>query len=243
MSPASEKNAPCASALPTGKQRNIVLIGMPGVGKTTIAKRLMRAADMEFLDTDRVIEAQCGKKISELVAENGAEGFISLENRICAGIDTDNCVIATGGSVVYGEDAMRHLSEIGTVVYLKLAFPLLKKRLDTSLAERGVVLRHGQTFYDLYRERVPLYEKYADIVIDERTCYPTQTAERVYRALRRFGFFRGKAVSFLPHRALFSQNAQDDAASTDVPSGPDSRKKMRFSHAEKTKAARRQKKN
>ncbi len=190
------------------KQRNIILIGMPGVGKTTIAKRLMRAASMEFLDTDRVIEAQCGEKISELVRKNGAEGFIVIENRICASIDADNAVIATGGSVVYGEDAMRHFSEIGTVVYLKLAFPLLRKRLDTSLAARGVVLRHGQSFYDLYCERVPLYERYADIVIDERNCYPTQTAERVYRALRRYGFFRGKDLPFISDRKKFADKQE-----------------------------------
>ncbi len=187
------------------KQNNIILIGMPGVGKTTIAKRLMRAAGMEFLDTDRVIEEACGKKIAALVAEHGADGFIALENRICAQINATNTVIATGGSVVYGEDAMQHLSACGCVVYLKLAFPLLKKRLDMSLFERGVVLKKGQSFYDLYRERIPLYEKYADIVIDERGCYPTQTAERVFRALRRYGFFRGKKLPFLPKRSLFSQ--------------------------------------
>ncbi len=186
------------------KQSNIILIGMPGVGKTTIAKRLQRAAAMELIDTDRVIEAQCGEKISALVAKNGSEGFIALENRICASIETDNAVIATGGSVVYGEDAMRHFTEIGTVVYLKLAYPLLKKRLDSSLSARGVVMRHGQSFYDLYCERVPLYEKYADIVIDERNCYPTQTAERVYRALRRYGFYRGKNLPFIADRKQFA---------------------------------------
>ncbi len=191
-------------ALLLPKQKNIILIGMPGVGKTTIAKRLQRAASMDLIDTDRVIETAYGEKISALVAQNGTEGFIALENRICAGIDADNAVIATGGSVVYGEDAMRHFSEIGTVVYLKLAFPLLKKRLDSSLSARGVVMRHGQSFYDLYCERVPLYEKYADIVINERNCYPTQTAERVYRALRRYGFFRGKNAPFISDRSRFA---------------------------------------
>lgn len=103
---------------------------------------------------------------------------------------------------------MRHLSKNGTVVYLKLAFPLLQKRLRTP-RERGVVLRRGQSLYDLYRERVPLYEKYADIVIDEHNCYPTQTAERVYRALRRFGFFRErKNPGYLP-RTLFSKKSEE----------------------------------
>ena len=148
------------------KHRNIILIGMPAVGKTTIGKRIAAAADLTFLDTDRIIETETGKKIPDLIREHGTDGFLAIENRICAELDAQNCIIATGGSVVYGEDAMRHLSENGTVVYLKLAFPLLQKRLRTP-RERGVVLRRGQSLYDLYRERVPLYEKYADIVVDE----------------------------------------------------------------------------
>ncbi len=190
------------------KHRNIILIGMPAVGKTTIGKRIAAAADLTFLDTDRIIETETGKKIPDLIREHGTDGFLAIENRICAELDTENCIIATGGSVVYGEDAMRHLSENGTVVYLKLAFPLLQKRLRTP-RERGVVLRRGQSLYDLYRERVPLYEKYADIVIDEHNCYPTQTAERVYRALRRFGFFRErKNPGYLP-RTLFSKKSEE----------------------------------
>ncbi len=190
------------------KHRNIILIGMPAVGKTTVGKRIAAAADLTFLDTDRIIETETGKKIPELICEHGTDGFLAIENRICAALEAENCIIATGGSVVYGEDAMRHLSENGTVVYLKLAYPLLQKRLRTP-RERGVVLRRGQSLYDLYRERVPLYEKYADIVIDEHNCYPTQTAERVYRALRRFGFFRErKNPGYLP-RTLFSKKAEE----------------------------------
>ncbi|MBQ7301806.1 MAG: shikimate kinase [Clostridia bacterium] len=190
------------------KHRNIILIGMPAVGKTTIGRRIAAAADMTFLDTDRIIEAETGKTIPALLHEHGTDGFLAIENRICAAVDVTDSIIATGGSVVYGKDAMRKLSEIGTVVYLKLAYPLLQKRLRTP-RERGVVLRRGQSLYDLYCERVPLYEKYADIVIDERTCYPTQTAERVYRALRRSGFFcERKSVGFLP-RTLFSKKAEE----------------------------------
>lgn len=190
------------------KHRNIILIGMPAVGKTTVGRRIAAAADLTFLDTDRIIEAKTGKKLPDLIRENGTEGFLAIENRICSEIDTTDSIIATGGSVVYGEDAMRRLSEIGTVVYLKLAYPLLQKRLHTP-RERGVVLRRGQSLYELYRERVPLYEKYADIVIDERNCFPTQTAERVFRALRRNGFFRErKSIGYLP-RTLFSKKAEE----------------------------------
>lgn len=191
------------------KHRNIILIGMPAVGKTTIGKRIAAAASLTFLDTDRIIEAETGADIPSLIRDNGTEGFLAIENRVCSSIDVTDCIIATGGSVVYGEDAMRQLSGIGTVVYLKLAYPLLQKRLRTP-RERGVVLRRGQSLYDLYRERVPLYEKYADIVIDERTCYPTQTAERVYRALRRNGFFRERKNAGQPlHRTLFSKIAEE----------------------------------
>lgn len=202
---------PSAAGASRGKHRNIVLIGMPGVGKTTIARRLVHAASMEFLDTDRVIEAQCGKSIAELLSSLGSDAFLELENRICADLEAENTIIATGGSVVYGKDAMRHLREIGCVVYLKLAFPQLKKRLDTSLSERGVVLRGGQSFYDLYLERTPLYERYADIIIDEHSCYPTQTAERVYRALQQNGFFSDQgstiaAPSSKPHRTWFGHH-------------------------------------
>jgi len=161
-----------------------------------------------FAKEDRIIEAETGQNLPDLIRENGTEGFLSIENRVCAAIDVTDCIIATGGSVVYGEEAMQNLSESGTVVYLKLAYPLLQKRLRTP-RERGVVLRRGQSLYDLYRERVPLYEKYADIVIDERTCYPTQTAERVYRALRRSGFFRERRhIGYLP-RTLFSKKAEE----------------------------------
>lgn len=198
------------------KHRNIILIGMPAVGKTTVGRRIAAAANMTFLDTDRIIETETGKTIPALICDHGTEGFLAVENRICAAIDVSDCIIATGGSVVYGEEAMRHLSEIGTVVYLKLAFPLLQKRLRTP-RERGVVLRRGQSLYDLYRERVPLYEKYADIIIDERTCYPTQTAERVYRALRRSGFFHErKHVGYLP-RTLFSKKAEEQRTSKNKP--------------------------
>lgn len=172
------------------KGKNVILIGMPGVGKTTIAHRLAALSGLHFLDTDRVIEEKTGKKLPEIIAEEGTEGFLAAENRICAELEAEGCVIATGGSVIYGGDAMKRLSALGTVVYLKLSCQALRGRLK-DLEERGVALKPGQTFESLYAERVPLYEKYADITIDEQTCYPSQTAARVHRALRRAGFFRG----------------------------------------------------
>ena len=173
---------------PAGK--NVILIGMPGVGKTTIAKRLAANSGLRFLDTDRVIESIEKRPLSDIIAAEGVEGFLAIENRICASLVAEGSIISTGGSVVSGRDAMEHLAKLGTVVYLKLNYASLCGRLH-DLEARGVVLKEGQTLRDLYNERVPLYEQYADIIIDEHMCYPSQTAARVHRALRREGFFRG----------------------------------------------------
>jgi shikimate kinase len=144
---------------------NITLIGMPGVGKSTLGVVLAKVLGYEFLDSDLLIQKQEKKKLYEIIAESGTDGFQEIENRVNASIDTDNSVIATGGSVVYCEDAMEHLKSIGKVVYLEISLQALHKRLG-NLEKRGVVLKDGQTLADLYKERIPLYEKYADLVIN-----------------------------------------------------------------------------
>ena len=120
----------------------------------------------QFLDSDLLIQKQEKRRLSEIIEEEGYRGFQEVENRVNAAIDVENTIIATGGSVVYCEEAMEHLKSIGTVVYLKLSLQALSKRLG-NLKGRGVLLREGQTLADLYDERTPLYEKYADIVVDE----------------------------------------------------------------------------
>ncbi len=170
--------------------KNIILIGMPGVGKTTIGKRLAVMSGLGFLDTDRIIEAKTGHKIAQLLSEHGVGGFIEIENRICAALHAEYSVIATGGSVVYGEEAMAHLHDLGTIVYLQLDLIALSSRLG-DLRTRGVVLPHGMSLEALYAERVPLYRKWADIVIDENLSYPAQTTRRLHHELRNRGFFRG----------------------------------------------------
>jgi shikimate kinase len=144
---------------------NITLIGMPGVGKSTLGVVLAKVLGYEFLDSDLLIQKQEKKKLYEIIAESGIEGFQEIENRVNASIDTDQSVIATGGSVVYCKDAMEHLKSIGKVVYLEISLQALHKRLG-NLEKRGVVLKDGQTLADLYKERIPLYEKYADLVIN-----------------------------------------------------------------------------
>ncbi len=145
---------------------NIELIGMPASGKSTAGVILATVLGMDFVDADLVIQKQTGKRLSQLIEELGVEGFVDLEDRINASIEAENTIISTGGSAVYGEREMKHFSEIGTVVYLEVPYEELEKRLS-DIRGRGVVLREGQTLRDLYEERKPLYEKYADITVSE----------------------------------------------------------------------------
>jgi shikimate kinase len=144
---------------------NIILIGMPGAGKSTAGVVLAKKLGYRFIDSDLVIQEKCGKLLYQLIEELGEAGFLALEDEINREIWADKAVIATGGSAVYGQAAMAHFKEIGKVVYLRLPYGELEQRLG-NLHERGVVLKKGFSLRDLYEERVPLYEKYADAVID-----------------------------------------------------------------------------
>lgn len=145
--------------------QNLILIGMPGCGKSTVGVVLAKALGMDFIDSDLVIQRKMGKRLSALLDEYGDEGFREIENRVNAELEAENSIIATGGSVVYGEDAMRHLKEIGTLIYLKLSCEAVEDRLG-DLHARGVTIKPGWTLHDLYDERCPLYEKWADVVVD-----------------------------------------------------------------------------
>ena len=112
-----------------------------------------------------MIQEQEHRLLHEIIEQDGLDSFNRIENQVNASIDTDSSVIATGGSVVYGHEAMAHLKEIGTVLYLKLPETELQKRLG-DLNQRGVAIKEGQSLHSLYQERIPLYEKYADITID-----------------------------------------------------------------------------
>ena len=147
------------------KKKNIVLIGMPGAGKSTVGVVLAKNMGMLFLDSDICIQEQEQCLLHEIITQKGLAGFIEVENRVNASLLVENSIIATGGSVVYGKEAMEHLKQIGTVVYLKLPYEEVAERLG-DLNKRGVAVREGQTLVNLYEERVPLYEKYADITID-----------------------------------------------------------------------------
>ena len=147
-------------------KNNIVLIGMPTSGKSTVGVILAKLLGMDFVDSDLVIQKKIGKKLAEIISDEGLEGFLKIEEDVCCDIEAENTVIATGGSVVYGAAAMEHFKSIGRVVYLKIDYETLEARLHHA-KQRGVVLRPGQSKKELYDERTVLYEKYADIVISE----------------------------------------------------------------------------
>ncbi len=163
--------------------KNVILIGMPGAGKSTVGVVLAKRLGYTFLDSDLVIQQKYGKLLHELISEHGVEGFWKIENDVNAGLTCDRTVIATGGSAIYGAEAMEHLRSIGTVVYLRLTLPQIEERLG-DLTERGVTLREGQDLKALYEERTPLYEKYAHVIID---CDGQRVRELVTRIEREIG--------------------------------------------------------
>mgnify|MGYP005764271701 FL=1 len=166
------------------KKKNLIFIGMPAVGKSTVGIVVAKRLGMQFIDTDLLIQEQEGKLLREIIAEKGQDGFLEIENRVNASVTPENAVISPGGSVVYCREAMEHYKKIGTVVYLKASYQTIKKRIRNP-KKRGVVLRDGQSFRDLYNERVPFFEKYADITICEDGCRIEETIENVLNAVKK----------------------------------------------------------
>ena len=167
-------------------KKNLIFIGMPAVGKSTVGVVVAKRLGMKFVDTDLLIQEQEGRLLREIIADVGEDGFLKIENQVNRDLNVKNAVIAPGGSVVYCEEAMQHFKEIGTVVYLKASFQTIKRRIR-SPKKRGVVLKEGQTFRDLYHERTKLFEQYADITISEDGCRIEQTIENVLNAVENPG--------------------------------------------------------
>lgn len=161
---------------------NIVLIGMPGVGKSTVGVVLAKALGYNFVDADLVIQQQTGKLLCELIAEHGTEGFLEIEDEVNSRVEGHKAVIATGGSAVYCANAMEHYKEIATVLYLSVSYETLEERLG-DLKNRGVVLNDGQTLKDLYDERTAYYEKYADVTVNEEGLSIRETIDAVKEKL------------------------------------------------------------
>ena len=169
--------------------KNIILIGMPAVGKSTIGSAIARKMGMKYIDTDDVIRKSCMLTLPEIIEKHGMEKFKIIEDRVLSQIDTAKTIISTGGSAVYGENAMRHLKESGIVLYLKISFEEISKRLKR-MQSRGVVIREGQTLKDLYDERCALCEKYADVTVDMSNFPPSAGIEQCIVALKRAGAIR-----------------------------------------------------
>lgn len=146
-------------------KKNIILIGMPGAGKSTVGVILAKVMGMNFIDSDLLIQEQEGMLLRNIIDRDGQEGYLDIENRVNLGISEQNCVIATGGSAIYCDEAMLHLKKTGIVVYIRLSLGVIRDRLG-NIRQRGVVLKDGQTLDSLYEERCPLYEKYADVTVD-----------------------------------------------------------------------------
>ncbi len=176
----------------TDRMNNIILIGMPGCGKSTVGVVLAKAGGYSFIDSDLVIQESEGMLLSEIIEQRGLEGFKETENRINSSIEADRSVIATGGSVIYGKQAMEHLSAIGVVVYIRLPYEEIAARLG-DLNKRGVSIRPDQTLRELYDERAPLYEKYADIIVDEHGMTLSETA--LFIARKTDEYFSGRSQS------------------------------------------------
>lgn len=162
--------------------RNVVLIGMPGVGKSTVGVLLAKALSREFLDTDVMIQAREGRRLQEMIDTEGLAAFLAIEARHILALECRAHVIATGGSVVYSEAAMRRLKGSGVVVHMTLPLDLLLARL-TNLDSRGVVIARGQTISGLYEERRPLYERYADVTVDGAGLTHERNVARIMQAV------------------------------------------------------------
>ena len=150
---------------------SVILIGMPSCGKSTVGVLLAKKLGYRFIDSDLLIQD-----------EDGTDGFIEIENRVNSGIQEKRAVISTGGSVIYGDDAMKNLASLGKIVYLRISYETMTERLG-DYVHRGVVLKKGWTLRDMYDEREPLYRKYADITVDCGNSIP-ETLERISAGLR-----------------------------------------------------------
>ena len=162
--------------------KNIVLIGMPGCGKSTIGVVLAKVLGMGFSDMDLLVQQRGGKKLQEILNTDGLDAFLKIEEETILSVSGENMVLSTGGSAVLSEKAMAHLKSLGIVVYLKVPYKILLRRIR-NMATRGIACMPGQTLADIYEYRTPLYEKYADITIESKNKKFEQTVDEIVKIL------------------------------------------------------------
>ena len=160
-----------------------ILIGMPGCGKSCMGKAVSKKIGLKHLDADKVIEKRTGRTLSDIIFNDGVDAFKKIEEETLLSLKLDNVILSTGGSAIYYPAAMEHLKSIGCVVYLYCPYGVIEERLG-DFSKRGVVLREGQTLKDLYDERCPLYEKYADVTVDCGGTDYTRYRERVLAVMK-----------------------------------------------------------
>ncbi len=162
---------------------NVVLIGMPGCGKSTLGVLLAKALMMDFVDTDLIMQNLSGKPLQQMVDELGTEGFSQAEEDCICSLNLNNTVIATGGSVALEERAMEHLSRNGVIVFVKLTYETIESRLK-NISTRGITLEKGQTLRDLYDYRQPFYHRWGQIVVEPDGQDIEQTVEMLVNRLK-----------------------------------------------------------
>ncbi len=163
---------------------NIVLIGMPGSGKSTVGVLLAKSLLMSFVDADLLIQIKQGRTLCEIIEQKGTEEFVKIENEVLSNQMFDNTVVATGGSAVYGQEAMENLRKNGKVVYLKVLPDELERRIN-NITTRGIAMPEGSTLSELFNERAPLYEMYADITVECTNLSIEDTVERILEIIKK----------------------------------------------------------
>lgn len=158
--------------------KNIIFIGMPASGKSTVGVVVAKRLGYDFIDADLLIQKQEKRLLKEIIADMGNDGFLAIENQVNREVEAEHAVISPGGSVVYCKEAMEHFKEIGKIVYLKVSYETINSRISNA-KNRGVVLKEGQTLRDLYDERTKLFEKYADYVVSEDGLRLEETIDKV----------------------------------------------------------------